>query len=186
MISTADFRTGLNIEVDHAPYQVIWFQHHKPGKGGAVMRVKLRNLATGSIVEQTFKSGERFRELSLERRPKQFLYHNDDDYVLMDLESYEQIFVPSAKLGTGVRFLKEGMEVQALYLDGQVLAIELPTTVTLKVTETVPGVKGDSVQSLMKPATLETGVEIRVPLFVKPEDIVKVDTRTGEYQERVS
>lgn len=186
MIDTSDFKNGLNIMVDGEPYQIIWFQHHKPGKGGAVMRTKMKNLKTGSIIERTFKSGERFEEVNVEKRKKQFLYADDQNYHFMDLETYDQISFPKERLGKSAQFLTENLEVDAVYLEGEFLTIELPIVVELKVINTVPGIRGDSVSNIMKPATLETGVEIQVPLFIKEGDKIKVDTRTGEYIERVS
>lgn len=186
MISTSDFKNGLNIEVNGAPCQIVWFQHHKPGKGGAVMRVKLRNYETGATTERTFKSGEKFEEVSVIRKRKQFLYSSGNDYFFMDMENYEQITIQKEKLGDITKFLKPDAEAEALYVNDKFLAMDLPANVELKVTATVPGFRGDSVSNLVKPATLETGVEVAVPLFVKEGDIVKIDTRTGEYVERVS
>jgi len=186
MISTSDFRNGVNLKVDGAPCQVIWFQHHKPGKGGAVMRVKLRNLENGTITETTFKSGVKFDEVSVTREKKQFLYAAANDYFFMDMSSYEQLTVQKDKLGDSVKFLKPDQEVEALYIDGKFLTIDLPSNVELKVMSTVPGIRGDSVSNLVKPATLETGVEVQVPLFIKEGDVVKISTTTGEYVERVS
>lgn len=186
MIFTSDFKNGLTILVDGEPYQIIWFQNHKPGKGGAVMRTKMRHLRKGGIIERTFKSGERFEEVSLERHKKQFLYTAGNDYVFMDMETYEQVNFPKDKLGGNVSFLTENLEVDAVYLDNEFIGIELPISVELKVAQTVPGIKGDSVSNMMKPATLETGAEIQVPLFIKEGDRIKVDTRTGEYLERAS
>ncbi len=185
MIDTADFRNGLNIEVEGQPYTIVWFQHHKPGKGGAVMRIKMRNLKTGSTIERTFKSGEKFRAVELKKVKKQYLYKDGNNYFFMDLESYDNIGIDKEKLGTAVNFLKPDAEVEGLYLDGEFIGIDLPIAAELKVVRTVPGVKGDSVSNIMKPATLETGTEISVPLFIKEGDVVRVDTRTGEYIERV-
>jgi elongation factor P len=185
MIDTSDFRNGTIFEWDGNVWQVVWFQHHKPGKGGAVMRLKLKNMRTGAIIERTFKSGEKFREVELSSRVKQYLYSDGDKVHFMDTENFEQIEVDKAKLGGGEGFLMENMEVQALFLDGELLNINLPPSVQLKVTETVPGVKGDSATSKMKPATLETGIQVDVPLFIKEGDVIKVDTRTKEYVERV-
>jgi elongation factor P len=172
--------------VDGEPYQIIWFQNHKPGKGGAVMRTKMKHLRKGSIIERTFKSGERFEEVSLERHKKQFLYVAGPEYYFMDTQTYDQVNFPKERLGNGADFLTENLEVDAIYLNNEFLGIELPLSVALTVTSTVPGIKGDSVSNMMKPATLETGVEIQVPLFIKEGDKVKVDTRTGEYLERVN
>lgn len=186
MISTADFKNGVNILVEGEPYQVIWFQNHKPGKGGAVMRTKMRHLRRGSIVERTFKSGERFESVSLEKHKKQYLYAAGDDRVFMDMATYEQMNVPVKDLGDSAKFLTENLEVEAEYLDGEFIGIELPISVELTVTQTVPGIKGDSVSNMVKPATVESGAELSVPLFIKEGDRIKVDTRTGEYVERVS
>lgn len=149
------------------------------------MRVKLRNLKSGAIIERTFKSGEKFREVDLKRVKKQYLYKDGDNYFFMDMETYDNVGVSKEKLGIAVNFLKPDTEVEGLYLDGEFIGIELPPNVELKVIRTVPGVKGDSVSNVMKPATLETNAEINVPLFIKEGDTVKVDTRTGEYIERV-
>lgn len=184
MITTADFKNGLNIMVDGEPYTIVWFQHHKPGKGGAVMRTKMKHLRTGSTIERSFKSGERFGDVSLEKHKKQFLYKDEQAFHFMDMETYDQIMFPKEKLEKSAAFLTENLEVEAIYLEGEFVSIELPITVELRVTETVPGIKGDSVSNMVKPATLETGAEIQVPLFIKEGDKIKVDTRTGEYLER--
>jgi len=184
MITTADFKNGVMFEHEGAMYEVVWFQHHKPGKGGAVMRVKIKNIRTGSIIERTFKSGTKFREVSLTRKKKQFMYADGQNYHFMDMTTYEQLEFPKEKLGAAAKFLTENMEVEALYLEDEFLSLQLPANVALKVTGTVPGIKGDSVSNIMKPATLETGVEVQVPLFIKEGDTIKVDTRTGEYLER--
>jgi len=186
MIDTSDFKNGLTIKADGAPCKVMWFQHHKPGKGGAVMRVKLKNLETGAITEKTFKSGTKFEEVSLTKEKKQFLYSSGNDFVFMDMKNYEQMTMPKEKLGDITKYLKPETEVEALYIDDKFLNMDLPLTVELKVTSTVPGYKGDSISNLVKPATLETGVEVQLPLFIKEGDIVKIDTVTGEYVERVS
>jgi elongation factor P len=184
MITTAEFKNGMNFMVDGEPYTVIWFQHHKPGKGGAMMRTKIRHLRTGSTIERTFKSGEKFVEVDVERRKKQFLYADTDSFHFMDVKTYDQIQLQKSVIGNSALYLKENMEVDAIYLDGEFLNIELPINVELKVVQTVPGVKGDTVSSTMKPATLETGAEVQVPLFIKEGDSIKIDTRTGEYIER--
>ncbi len=186
MIDTADFGNGTVFEHEGAVYQVVWFQHHKPGKGGAMLRVKLRNVRTGSTIERTFKSGERFEEVDMARKKMQYLYTDGSNVVLMDPESFDQVSIPTDKLGEQVKFLAENMDVQALYLGGsEFLGLELPASVTLKVSSTVPGIKGDSVSNMVKPATLENGLEVQVPLFVKEGDSVRVDTRTQEYLERI-
>ncbi|MFN3550956.1 MAG: elongation factor P [Endomicrobiia bacterium] len=184
-IDTSDFKVGLCINVDGEIYSIIWYQHHKPGKGGAVMRTKLKNVRTGSIIERTFKSGEKFELVDLVRKKKQYMYQAADNLVFMDMETFEEIHVPKQQVGEAVKFLKEGVEVEGLYLNEEFLGIELPISVELKVVHTVPGIRGDSVSNVMKPATLETKAEVSVPLFIEIGDIVKIDTRTGEYIERV-
>lgn len=184
-VDTSDFKNGLNIKVEDEIYTVIWFQHHKPGKGGAVMRTKLRNIRSGAIIERTFKAGEKFESVDLERKKKQYLYSAGENLVFMDMETFEEIQVPKSKLGGQVRFLKENVEVEGLYIGDELLGIELPTFVELEVTHTEKGVRGDTVSNVMKPAVVETGAEIEVPLFIDIGDVVKIDTRTGEYVERV-
>ena len=184
MIATADFYNGLHIEVEGDIYTVIWFQHHKPGKGGAMMRTKLQSVRLGGIIERTFKSGERFRDVTLETVKKQYLYADNENFIFMDNITYEQMSVNKKLLGKSAGFLKEGAEVHALYLDGEFLNIELPFSVELMVTYTVPGTRGDTVSNVTKPATLETGAEVKVPLFIDIGDSVRVDTRTGVYIER--
>src|SRR3954468_17767569 len=185
MIEPVDFRNGLIIEYGNAPYQILWFQNHKTAMSHAIMRVKFRNLYTGSILERTFKQADRFKEITPSKRKKQFLYVEGDNYHFMDMESFDQLSYPKDRLGEAAGFLSENQEVEALYLDDKFLSISLPASVELKVTSTVPGVKGDSVSNMMKPATLETGVDIQVPLFVKEGDTIRVDTRTGEYLARI-
>ena len=186
MVSTSDFRNGLNILVDGEPYQISWFQNHKPGKGGAVMRVKLRHLKKGGTIERTFKSGEKFEALSVTRQKKQFLYKEGDNFNFMDMNSYEQVSVEPVIIGDLKDFLKENAEVDAIYLENELIGIEMPAIVEMTIAESEPGIKGDSVSNMTKMAKLETGADIRVPLFIKEGDKIKVDTRTGEYVERVS
>lgn len=185
MIEPVDFRNGLIIEYENTPYQILWFQNHKTAMSHAIMRVKFKNLYTGSILERTFKQADRFKEVIPTKRKKQFLYAEGDTFHFMDMESFDQLEYPREKLGDLANFLTENLEVEALYLDDKFLSISLPSSVDLKVKETVPGIKGDSVSNMMKPATLETGYEVNVPLFIKEGDVVKVDTRTGEYLSRV-
>ncbi|MDR3111861.1 MAG: elongation factor P [Elusimicrobiota bacterium] len=186
MVSTSEFKNGLNILVEGEPYQIAWFQNHKPGKGGAVMRVKLRHLKKGGTIERTFKSGEKFEALSVTRQKKQFLYKEGEKFNFMDMNSYEQISVEPEVLGEKSDFLKENLEVEAVYLENELISIDLPLIIEMTIAESEPGVKGDSVSNLTKMAKLETGADIRVPLFIKEGDRIKVDTRTGEYVERVS
>jgi elongation factor P len=184
MISTSDFKNGINILVDGEPYQIAWFQNHKPGKGGAIMRVKLRHLRKGGILERTFKSGEKFETLTITRQKKQFLYKDGNNFNFMDMNTYKQIIVPPELLGKMVNFLKESLEIEAIYLENELIRIDLPVIVEMTITETEPGSKGDSVSNAMKAAKLETGADIYVPLFIKEGDRIKVDTRTGKYVER--
>ena len=185
MIGISDFKNGTIFENEGVVYQVVWFQHHKPGKGGAVMRTKIKNVRTGATIEQTFKSGEKFKEVSMSRRKKQFLYAEGDKCTFMDMATYDQFEVSKQKIGDESVFLRENMEVDALYLEDEFLTLDMPASVHLKVVQTVPGVRGDTVSNTTKPATTETGVEVQVPLFIKEGDTIKVDTRTGEYVERV-
>lgn len=185
MIEPVDFRNGLIIEYENTPYQILWFQNHKTAMSHAIMRVKFRNLYTGATIERTFKQADRFKEIIPTKRKKQFLYVDGDTYHFMDMENFDQIEYSKEKLGDMANYLTENLEVEAMYLDDKFLSISLPTSVELSVKETVPGVKGDSVSNMMKPATLETGVEVQVPLFVKEGDKIRVDTRTGEYLSRV-
>jgi len=185
VVSTSDFRKGLNILVEGDPYQIIWFQNHKPGKGGAIMRVKLRHLKKGCIIERTFKSGEKFEMLNITRRKKQFLYKDDKNFNFMDMGTYDQITVSKEILGETVNFLKENLEVEAVYLENELIGIELPIIMEMTIAQAEPGIRGDSVSNATKTAKLETGATVRVPLFIKEGDKIKVDTRTGEYVERV-
>jgi elongation factor P len=185
MISTSDFRNGLNILVDGEPYQITWFQNHKPGKGGAVMRVKLRHLKKGGTIERTFKSGEKFESLSVTRQKKQFLYKEGDNFNFMDLNTYDQISVSPEIIGELANYLTENAEADAIYLESELIGIEIPAIIEMTIAESEPGIKGDSVSNMTKMAKLETGADIRVPLFIKEGDKIKVDTRTGEYVERV-
>ncbi|OEU70244.1 MAG: elongation factor P [Desulfovibrio sp. S3730MH75] len=181
MISTKDFRNGLKIEIDGKPYDIIEFQHFKPGKGGAFVRTKLKNMLTGRVVDQTFRSGEKVHKPDMTTKAMQFLYKDGEDYVLMDLESYDQMNVPAEVIGDTAGFIKEGESNKALLYNGEVIGMELPASVVLLVAQTDPGVQGDRVSGASKPATLETGLVINVPLFVNENDKVKVDTRSKEY-----
>lgn len=184
MIDTSDFRNGLSIILDGVIYSIVEFQHVKPGKGGAFVRTKLKNVESGAVIDKTFRAGERMEQAVLERFPMQYSYEQDGDYYFMDMESYEMVPVPQDKIGSGVKYLKDGLEVTALKHDGSIINIELPFTVELEVAETDPGVRGDTASGGSKPATLETGAVIQVPFFIKVGDRVKVDTRTDEYLER--
>ncbi|HAA89368.1 MAG: Elongation factor P [Thermoanaerobacterales bacterium 50_218] len=185
MISTNDFRTGLTIEVDGEIYEVIDFQHVKPGKGAAFVRSKLKNLRTGAVIDRTFRAGEKVPRAHLDRREMQYLYRDGNSFVFMDNETYDQISLSEEQLGENVKFLKENMNIYLLTHEGQIIGVELPNFVELKVVDTEPGVRGDTAAGGTKPATLETGLVVQVPLFVEAGDVIRVDTRTGEYLERV-
>jgi len=184
MISTNDFRTGLTVEVDGEVFVVVDFQHVKPGKGSACVRSKLKNLRTGAVIERTFRAGEKIPRAHLEKREMQCLYREGDSFVFMDNETYDQISLSETQLGDKVMYLKENMNISLLTHDGNLIGIELPHAVELEVVATDPGIRGDTATGGTKPATLETGLVIQVPLFVEVGDVIKVDTRTGEYLER--
>ncbi len=181
MYSTTDFRKGLKIEVEGTPYEIVEFQHFKPGKGGAMVRTKLRNFLTGRMQDITFRSGEKVGRPDLEMREMQYLYREGDELVFMDLTSYEQLQIPMDGVGDKAGYLKESQLVPVLLYQGKPLDLELPVSVVFRVTQTEPGVKGDTVSNVTKPATLETGLVIQVPIFVNEGDLVKVDTRSGSY-----
>ncbi|MHC1789070.1 elongation factor P [Solidesulfovibrio sp.] len=181
MLSTTDFRRGLKIEMDGVPYEIVEFLHVKPGKGGAFIRTKLKNMINGRVVENTFRSGEKMVKPDLESKEMQYLYREGEEYVFMDMESYEQMHAGAAQLGEKSGYLKDGMELKMLLYKGQPLDIDLPASVVLEVTETEPGVKGDTVSGASKPAVVESGISVNVPLFVNIGDKIKVDTRSGDY-----
>jgi elongation factor P len=181
MYSTTDFRRGLKIEVEGTPYEIVEFQHFKPGKGGAMVRTKLRNFLTGRLQDITFRSGEKVGKPDLEVREMQYLYREDDDLVFMDMTSYEQLHVKEEVTDGKFGYLKESQLVQVLLYKGDPLDIELPPSLVLEVRDTDPGAKGDTVSNVTKPATLETGIVIQVPIFVNIGDRVKVDTRSASY-----
>ncbi|OIU71091.1 elongation factor P [Rossellomorea aquimaris] len=184
MISVNDFRTGLTIEVDNGIWRVMDFQHVKPGKGAAFVRSKLRNLRTGAVQEKTFRAGEKVAKAQIDNRRMQYLYANGDMHVFMDNESYEQIELPAASIEYELKFLKENMEVQIMMYEGETLGVELPNTVVLTVTETEPGIKGDTASGGSKPATVETGLVVNVPFFVNEGDTLVVNTTDGTYVSR--
>lgn len=184
MYETSAFRKGLKIEIDGKPLEIIEFQHVKPGKGGAFVRTKLKNMITGRVLDQTFRSGEKVDRPDLEERNMQYLYKDGDKYCLMDNDNYDQLFLSEEQMGDSVRFLTENLNVSMLFFNGKPIGIELPMFVELTVTDTEPGVKGDTASKVTKPATLETGAVVPVPIFINPGDRIKVDTRTGGYVER--
>jgi translation elongation factor P len=185
MVSAGEFRNGVTFELDNNVLQIIEFQHVKPGKGAAFVRTKLRNVISGSVVERTFNPTDKFPTAHVERKDMQYLYNDADLYYFMDLENYEQMPINKEKLGDSFKFVKENMNVRIVSYKGNVFAVEPPMFVELEVTETDPGFKGDTATGASKPATLETGATIKVPLFVNVGDVLKIDTRTGEYLERV-
>ena len=187
MATTADFRNGMVIELDRTLFSIAYFQHVKPGKGGAFVRTKLKNVLTGAVVEKTFRSGEKVEEVRLVRRPVQYSYTDGQFYYFMDSETFEQIPLPAATIGDDqLVYLKENMMCEALSRDGDPISVELPYFVELTVSETEPGVRGDTAQGGTKPAKLETGAVVQVPLFIETGDVVKVDRRENKYLERVT
>ena len=185
MPSTSDFRPGLVIKYNNELWQIIEFQHVNPGNWRAFVRTKLKNIASGKVIENRFRAGEAIEIIRIERKEFQFLYHDGTGYVFMEKETYEQIPVSEEAIGEGAHFLKEGESVDILFNGSEITAVEMPITVELKVVETVPGVKGDSANPGTKPAKVETGASVNVPLFINEGDSVKIDTRTGGYIERV-
>ncbi|HWP35049.1 MAG TPA: elongation factor P [Thermodesulfobacteriota bacterium] len=184
-VSTADFRKQLKIELEGEPFVIIDFQHVKPGKGGAFVRTKLKSLKTGRVLDRTFRSGEVVPTPDLDEREVQFLYRQDDQFCFMDTSTYEQLFLDAEQVGDAAKWLTENLAVRLLFHQGRPLSIELPITVNLRIVRTEPGIRGDTAAGGSKPATLETGAVVQVPLFLNEGDVVKVDTRTGEYVERV-
>ena len=184
MISTNEFKTNLTVTIDGDAWQVVEFQHVKPGKGAAFVRAKMRNLCTGSVVERTFNAGERLPEARIDRREMQYLYQDGDKYVFMDNENYEQMELNKEQLGIGINFLKENMEVKVVIYESRVLGVELPNTVELTVVKTDPGIRGDTATGGSKPATMDTGYVVKVPLFINEGDVLRIDTRSGDYIER--
>ena len=181
MYSTTDFRKGLKIEIDGTPFEIIEFQHFKPGKGGAMVRTKLRNILNGRVLDNTFRAGEKVERPNLESRDMQFLYHEGEQLVFMDMTTYDQMHMDAEATDGKANYLKDGQECRVLLYNEKPLDIEIPASLVLEVTETEPGAKGDTVSNVTKPATLETGVVIQVPIFVNIGDRVKVDTRTNGY-----
>jgi elongation factor P len=183
-ISTNDLKNGMALNLPEGLMTVVEFQHVKPGKGGAFVRTKLKNYRTGAVLDRTFRADEKVPLAVIDKREMQFLYRESDDYVFMDNETYDQLHVPRPSVGEAANFLKEGDSAVLPMYNGEVVGIDLPAAVELAVTETEPGIQGDRVSGARKPATLETGLVLQVPLFVNPGDRVKVDTRSGEYLSR--
>ena len=185
MADTSDFRNGLIIKFKNDLYSIVEFQHVKPGKGGAFVRSTLKNLKNGKVLDNTFRAGEKVDTVRVERKKYQYLYREGDSLVCMDNETFEQINVPADMFGDGVGYLKESEEVDILFNGSEIISVEAPVFAILKVIETEPGFKGNTATGALKPAKLETGVTVNVPLFINTDDMLKVDTRTGDYVERV-
>ena len=183
-VSTNEFRNGMHIELDGQNWRIVEFQHVKPGKGGAFVRTKLKSIDSGSTVERTFRAGEKFERVRTENKTMQFLYDAGEEIVFMDESTYEQISLPRAAVEDALPFMLPSSSWQLLFVNERPTGIELPSSVVLEVTDTEPGVKGDTVSNVTKPATLETGAVIQVPLFVEPGERIRVDTRSGEYVAR--
>lgn len=183
-ISTADFKTGLTIEYEGKVYRIEEFQHVKPGKGGAFVRSRLKNLMTGSTLDKTWRAGESMEQALVERRSVDFLYRDGDELVLMDMTDYEELRLPANQVGDAVKFLKDNITVQLTTWKGQLLDMELPQVMEYVITQTDPGLRGDTAQGGSKPATLESGAVVTVPLFVNEGEVIRVDTRSGQYIER--
>ena len=184
MISAGDFRNGITFEMDGNVYQIIEFQHVKPGKGAAFVRAKIKNVIAGSVVERTFNPNDKYPPAFIERKEMEYSYSDGGLYYFMDSETYELVPVNESELGDNFKFVKENMPCKILSYKGKVFGVEPPTFVELEVTQTDPGFKGDTATNATKPATLETGAEIRVPLFINEGDVIQIDTRTGEYMAR--
>ena len=184
MISAGDFRNGITIEMDGSIYQIIEFQHVKPGKGAAFVRTKLRNIINGGIIEKTFRPTEKLPQARIDRNDMQYLYRDDNLYYFMDIENYEQMALDENSIGDALKFVKENEMVKICAHNGKVFAVEPPLFVELVITSTEPGFKGDTAQGATKPAIVETGATVFVPLFIEEEDVIKIDTRSGEYLSR--
>ena len=184
MVVAGDFRNGVTFDMDGAVFQIVEFQHVKPGKGAAFVRTKIRNVISGAVVERTFNPSDKFPTAYIERKDMQYLYSDGDLYYFMDNETYENIPINADKLGDNFKFVKENTDVKVLSYKGVVFGVEPPFFIELQVTATEPGVRGDTATNVTKPATLETGAEVRVPIFINEGDMIRVDTRTGEYMER--
>ena len=185
MIATNQFRRGMKIEMEGEPFLIVEFQHVKPGKGGAFVRTKLKSLLTGNVIDRTFRSGDKVKRPDFEEKEMQYLYRDEDGFTFMDTVSYEQVLVSAEDLGDLQGFLQEQVSVTVQLYNGKPMGVELPIFVELKVVRSEPGVKGDTASGATKPAELETGAVIQVPLFVEEGDVVKIDTRDGNYIERV-
>ncbi len=184
MISVNDLKTGLTLELDNGLWSVVEFLHVKPGKGAAFVRTKLKNVETGNVLEKTFRAGEKVGKATLDRREMQYLYKEGADFVMMDMESYEQLSLTEIQVGDGIKYLKENMVVQVLLHNSRVIGVDLPAHVELEVVDTPPAEKGNTAQGGTKPAKVETGAVVNVPFFVANGDMIRIDTRTNEYLDR--
>ncbi|AFM26346.1 elongation factor P [Desulfomonile tiedjei] len=185
MYSTPDFRKGLKIELNGEPFAIVDFLHVKPGKGGAFVRTTLKSLISGNVIDRTFRSGEKVDKPNLEEKQMQFLYESEGEFHFMESETYEQLFLTEEQLGDARNYLQENVSVSVLFHNGKPIGVEVPIFVELTVTQTEPGVRGDTASGGSKPATLETGMTVQVPLFINEGDVLKIDTRVGKYIERV-
>ena len=184
-VSTAEFKKGLKIQFDGAPYTIVDFQHVKPGKGGAFVRTKLKHMRLGRVIDNTFRAGEKVELVDFDEKRMQFLY-KDDRYHFMDLDTYDQISLSAEEVGEARDYLKENTEVEILFIESSPVSVELPNFIEIRIAKTDPGIRGDTASGGSKPATLETGAVIQVPLFLNEGDVVKVDTRSGDYLGRVA
>ena len=183
-VSTNDLKNGMSLDLPEGLFSVVEFQHVKPGKGGAFVRTKLKNVRTGAVIERTYRADEKLEQAVIDKREMQYLYLDGDSFVFMDTKDYEQMNASRASLGSSAQFLKEGDSVVLQMYNGEMVGVDLPAAVELSVTDTEPGLQGDRVSGARKPAVLETGIQVQVPLFINPGDKIKVDTRTGEYLSR--
>ncbi len=186
VIDTSEFRKGLKIEIDGEPYEITDFQHVKPGKGAAFVRTTYRSMLSGRVLQNNFRSGDKFTRPDIEEKEMSYLYAQGDEYHFMEQKTFEQTFITAAVLGDNKNFLKENINVSILFFNGKAIGVSLPNSVDLKVTKCDPGVRGDTVSGAMKPATLETGYTVNVPLFINEGDVLKIDTRDGKYLTRVA
>lgn len=185
MVSTSEFRNGLVLRIEGELYTIVEFQHVNPGKGGAFVRTRLKNIKTGRVLDRTFRSGEKVEDVRLESKPAQFLYKTDTDYMFMDTSSYDQVSLSKEIVGDASLYMKENLEVELVYEGENPIGVTIPTFVDLQIVKTDPGVRGDTVSGGTKPAELETGAVVQVPLFIQEGEVIKVDTRSGTYVERV-
>ena len=184
-IDTSRFRNGLKIEINGEPFTITYFQHVKPGKGGAFVRTKIKNLKNGRVIDKTFRSGEKVDEADIDEKKMQFLYQDGDQLIFMDQTTYDQIPFSTEQVGDAMKYMKENIDVDVMFWKGNPINVELPSFIEAAISECDPGLKGDTASGATKPATLETGAVIQVPLFLKEGEMIRVDTRTGEYVERV-